>query len=569
MAFMQAISAQSSSGEKMEADVATPERIEISAENKKRVTEILRETSAMTAMLRSPYNRIHFTLKSTSTLWKLDEKEARALLTGAMNDIRQIIIETDAEMNRIENDAETDVSAINGRNELWVKTNRITTLRSALINQLANLDPELGFNFLQETIKNVTNQELKTRIEGNDRYLEAMLIGRIAEKDTSKALALGQKKLSEGVSSEVVSLLQTIYGKDKEKGAAFAEDVLKQIKLSGVDLDSSWILSNLYSYGVANIEGIAREKSNDKPIFSEQSLRDLAVLLAKQITDPLNNNTHYGLTPEFVASLQKYAPQQTGQIKKIAELQKLRAEREKARYEKSSNFNSSIQKIYEAQSKFQNEVSAKMQSLTGENINSEQKKKIIEETKSKILESGNKSLRFTSLLSLAAQAANVGEKEIAVDVLEEAETFINLQPKEMREFTEVLMLAGGYASLKPERSFTLVEDTIFRLNDVINAYVKFSEFQGGQAVIENDELRMGDYGGQVFGFFYYSSDLIGKLAEADFKRAKALADKFERPEFRIETRLMIAASLSQPQFNNMRRIAPVISITRSSFFSGN
>ncbi|MFN2392408.1 MAG: hypothetical protein ABR566_10625 [Pyrinomonadaceae bacterium] len=569
MALTQAISAQSSSGEKVEANVATPEKIEVSAENKQRITEILRETSAMSAMLRSPYNRIHFTLKSASTLWKLDEKEARAMLSVAMNDIRQIIVESDAEINRIENDAETDVSQISGGNELWVKTNRITTLRSALINQLANLDPEWGFNFLQETIKAVTNQELKTRIEGNDKYLESMLIGRIAEKDTSKALDLGRKKLSEGVSSEVVNLLQTIYGKDKEKGAAFAEDVLKQIKLSGIDPNSSWTLSNLYSFGVANIEEITKEKSNDKPIFSEQSLRDLAVLLAKQITDPLNNNNYYGLTPEFVASLQKYAPQQTMQIKKTAELQKLRAEREKARYEKSSNFNGSIQKMYEAQSKFQNEIGTKMQGLTDTNINSEQKKKIIEETKSKILESGNKSLRFTSLISLATQAANVGEKEIAIDVLEKAETFINLQPKEMREFTEVWTLAGGYASLKPERSFALVEDTIFRLNDVINAYVKFSEFQSGQAVIENDELRMGDSGGQVFGFFYYSGDLIGKLAEADFKRAKGLADKFERPEFRIETRLMIAANISQPQFNNMRRITPIISINRGFHFSGN
>ena len=535
---------------------SVPRKAEMSAENKQRVTEILRETSRSAAMLRSADNRINYTLRTAATLWKVDEKEARAMFLGATNDIRQMIVETDAEMNRFETEAGSEVSAGNLGNDMWQKTNRITTMRSALMNQLAALDPEWALNFLQETAKTITNEELRNRVEPNDRYSESMLIGRIAEKDTSRALELGRKKLAKGASSEAVGLIQTLYGKDKEKGAAYAEDVLKQIKSAGLDADSQWILNSLFETGVSNFDEIAKEKSDDKPIFTEQSLREIAAMLAKQITDPLNGNNYYDLSPEFVASLQKYAPQQISQIKKIVELQRLRAEKEKVLPEKTSNFNASVQKVYEAQSKFQNEIGTKMLGLTEANTTSEKRKKIIEEARSKILESGNRNLKFNSLVNVAAQAVFAGEKEIAVGLLDEAESFTNLQPKEMREFAEIWTLAKGYASVKPEKSFTLVEDTIFRLNDVINAYVKFSEFQSGEAMVENGELKMGDYGSQMFGFFYHSGDLIGQLAQADFLRTKALADKFERPEFRVETRLMIATSLSQPQFNNSPQSSP-------------
>lgn len=539
---------------RVSASTAQVGKAEMSAENKKRVSEILHETSAAMVTLRSPDNRISYTLKTATALWKIDEKEARVLMTAAMNDVRQIVVEADNEMNRFENAA--DVSGLTDGNDLWQKTNRITSLRSALVNQMAGLDAEWGLNFLRETMRMVTNSELRNRIEANDKYLESMLIGRIAEKDPAKALELGRKKLVEGFDGEAVSLLQTIYAKDKEKGAVFAEDLLKKIKAANLDSDSTWILSGLFDSGVSNFEEIVKEKSKDKPIFTEQSLRDLAALLGKQITDPLGNNNYYDLTPEFIASMQKYAPQYNAQIKKMAELQRLRGEREKVEPEKPSNFNNAVQKMYEMQSKFQSEIGTKVQGLTGEKITSEQKKKLIEEARSKILESADRSVRFSGLVSLATQAANVGEKESAAAILEESERLVNLQPKEMKEFSEVWLLAKGYAAVKPERSFALLEDTIFRLNEVINAYIKFSEFQNGEMTIENGELKMSDYGGQMFGFFYATGETIAKLADADFARTKDLADKFERPEFRVETRLWIATSLSQPQ-SNLKTVAPV------------
>lgn len=523
------------------------QKTEISAENKKRGIELLRETSQMITTLASPSNRISYSIKTAKVLWKLDERAARETYRAAMEDVRQTVIQTDLEMNRIENAAATDTTVSVAGGEIYTRLNQIFTLRSALVNSLSEDDPEWAFEFLQDTKRLVTNQYLKENLGNNDAYLESSLIGRIAEKNATKALALGHKKLAEGISEQTVSLMQSIYEKDSEKGAAFAEDVLKKIKQDGLSTESSWILMSLFETGVANNEEGVKETPNKKPLFSESSLREIADLLAKQVVDPLNVPENYGLGDDMLASLQKYAPQKSAQLKKLIDLQKAREERDKSPEQTPSKFDAALQKMSESQIGAQGEIARKLEGLSAENVGSEDKKKIIEEARSKISTTVNKNQQLTILISLAAQAANAGEKELADNLLGEAEQLTNPQTREMKDFSERWTLANGYAKLKPEKSFAIVEDTIFRLNDVITAFIKFSEFQSGDAMIENGELKMGDYGGQMFGFSNGTSDLMSKLVEVDYPRVKALADKFDRPEFKVETRLTIAGILIKPK----------------------
>lgn len=531
--------------------VKVEQKVEISVENKKRAAELLRETSQMINTLNSPTNRIVYSIRTGKILWKLDEKSARETYRAAMGDVRQTVLQTDLEMNRIENAAANDFSALATGAESYMKINQIFTLRTALVNSLSDDDPELAFEFLQETKRLVTNLYLKENLNSNDAYLESSLIGKIAEKNSAKALALGKKKLVEGISSETVSLMQSIYKKDSDKGAAFAEDVLKKIKEKEISTEISWILMSLFETGVTNNEESIKqtETPDKKPIFSESSLHEIADLFAVRVVDPLNVES-FGLGEEMLASLLKYAPQKAPQIKKLIDLQKAREERDKTPERPESKFDTAIQKMSEAQSNFQSEIGMKVEGLKAENLSSKGKKKIIEEARSKISTNTDKNVQFSNLISLAAQTANAGEKEVAVGLLGEAEQLTNPQAQQMKDFTEKWTLAGGYATLKPEKSFALVEDTIFRLNDVIAAFIKISEFQSGEAAVENGELKMGDYGTHMFGFFSSTTDLMGKLIEADYPRTKALADKFDRPEFKVETRLTIANILVHPKSPN-------------------
>jgi len=523
------------------------QKVEISAENKKRAIELLRETSQMINTLASPNNRIGYSIRTGKILWKLDEKSARETYRAAMNDVRQTVLQTDLEMNRIENATTTDSSALVAANEIYMKINQVFTLRSSLVNSLAEDDPEWAFEFLQDTRRSVTSQYLRKNLDSNDAYIESSLIGRIAEKNSAKALTLGYKKLAKGISSETVSLMQSLYSKDSDKGAAFAEDVLKKIKEKGLSTESSWVLMSLFEAGIVNNEESIKqsETPDKKPLFSESSLREIADLFAKQVVDPLNVES-FGLGEDMLASLQKYAPQKSAQLKKLMDLQKAREERDKSSEQPESKFDSAMQKLSETQSSFQSEITKKVEGLNAQNISSEDKKKIIEEARSKIL-TNNKTTQLSNLISLSAQAAAAGEKEVAVSLLDEAEQLTKPQTQEMKDFTEKWTLAKGYVNLKPEKSFAMVEDTIFRLNDVIAAYIKFSEFQSGEMMIENGELKMTDYGGHMFGFFSSTGELVGKLVEADYSRTKAFADKFDRSEFKVETRLMIANILVKPK----------------------
>jgi hypothetical protein len=118
-------------------------------------------------------------------------------------------------------------------------------------------------------------------------------------------------------------------------------------------------------------------------------------------------------------------------------------------------------------------------------------------------------------------------------------------------------LANAYAAVNAEKSFAILENMIYRLNDVIEGFVKVNEFSGNSRMVENGEMIMSRASQQFTGFLFISGSNLQHLAEADLARLKNLGDKFARPEFRVEIRLLIAQTLLNPaavQQNQNRRL---------------
>jgi hypothetical protein len=106
----------------------------------------------------------------------------------------------------------------------------------------------------------------------------------------------------------------------------------------------------------------------------------------------------------------------------------------------------------------------------------------------------------------------------------------------------------GVSNSDPEKAFSMVEDLVFRLNDVAAAFVRFAEFIDTEGVIlENGELLFDGLGGGMLAQMKRTLDgsgsMVKTLAEADLPRTKALADRFDRPEIRVAARLLILNSL--------------------------
>ena len=94
------------------------------------------------------------------------------------------------------------------------------------------------------------------------------------------------------------------------------------------------------------------------------------------------------------------------------------------------------------------------------------------------------------------QVAQLGDKKLASEVLEEAGSLINLQPVNYRDYMEIWMLITAYSSIDAEKSFPLLENTIYRLNDTLAAFVKVGEFIDVEGdIVEDGEVQLGSFGG--------------------------------------------------------------------------
>ena len=149
-----------------------------------------------------------------------------------------------------------------------------------------------------------------------------------------------------------------------------------------------------------------------------------------------------------------------------------------------------------------------------------------------------------ALSGLAAQIAKSGDKELALQFMKQAESFVNTTPKNYIDYLQLWMLASGYAQVDAEKSFPVLESTIYNLNDTISAFIKVAEFiDTNGEIIEDGEVQVGSFGGgftrQLIGGLGVSKPMLSALAEADFTRLRNTSNKFDRTEVRILAKMLI------------------------------
>ncbi len=121
---------------------------------------------------------------------------------------------------------------------------------------------------------------------------------------------------------------------------------------------------------------------------------------------------------------------------------------------------------------------------------------------------------------------------------------VDPNPKNYQDYLLSWMLASGYAEADPDKAFPLLESTILRANDTINAFVKVAEFIDVQEeMIDDGEVQVGMFGGSMIreltGELGMASGTIRSLVKADFVKTKNLTNTFERGEVRVLARMMV------------------------------
>jgi hypothetical protein len=185
-------------------------------------------------------------------------------------------------------------------------------------------------------------------------------------------------------------------------------------------------------------------------------------------------------------------------------------------------------------------------------VNADQRAAIVLQARRTLMSTPGRDKKVAGLSLLAAQVLKSGDKDLADEIMRDASSFVNPQPKNYQDFLLAWMLASGYAATDPDKAFPLLDDTIGRTNEVLASAIRVAEFvDTGEDIVNDGEFQVGSFaggpgGGMVRGLM---SALTGfdttlkLLAKADFDRTRALTDRFERPEARVQAKMMVLRSL--------------------------
>jgi len=154
------------------------------------------------------------------------------------------------------------------------------------------------------------------------------------------------------------------------------------------------------------------------------------------------------------------------------------------------------------------------------------------------------------LISLASSLIGKGDKQGALDLLNEARGYLPSPPQNSAQMHAYVQLASSYAAVDLDQSFAIMQPLVAKANELIAAAVVLDGF-------ENRYLKEGEWmtpGPSTLANYINNLDQgFAYLAHRDFDRALALADQLERPELRLMAQLQIA----QAVLNSHARDLPI------------
>lgn len=539
----------------------------------KEAVTFLRETLSDVNGMRSLENRISFTAEIASLMWFHDEREARAMYAGVIGDFRDLLMRYDAQMNAMGITPEDGDGRMGPMSFMMEPTDqgrvirRFATamgVRQQIAMSIAEHDAELAFGFYHDSLSAISNPEFRKQAENRDTHFEAQLLSQIAENNPAKAVQFAKNFLGKGINVQHVELLKKIHGKDADRGAEFGAVILGRLKTDKIDNSNFYVIENLVEFGERTLNA-SKKPGGKKPVYSNAELRDLAEIFAQAI---LNRGEKDSVSSNHIALIQKYAPGRAAQLRAKFKSASVTASygnavnttaNVTASEFSNSDTNSNAAARYEQQ-RLEREESEKaekklfedVQSIGNKPLPKEERDKIVAQARKILTQTAGRDKKVMGLSFLASQVAKTGDKDLANEIMRDAQALVNPAPKNYQEFLLMWMLASGYASVEPDKAFPLLEETIGRANDTLSAFIKVGEFiDVAEEMIQDGEVQVGAFGGQMVRGLTkelgVADSTIQVLAKANFGKTKNLTNGFERPEIRVLAKMMVLRAVLNPK----------------------
>ena len=552
------------------------------AELERRALSLLDEALEESRALKLIENRVRLRAAAAELLWARAPERARAAFREAMNDLAPATRGFDADSPQDQN-----------------LTYAVAQLRQQMLQQVASRDPKLALEFIR-----ATRQPPPFEHPGNDYKqpdpelaLELSLAQQLAASDPQQALRLAEETLQKGISSQLVQLLTQIQATDAEAANKFAVSVFKKLRTADFlrDHEATGVAGFLLNASRAaapqgtNVEvinGISRHGYGGTLKVDGQVRRDLLNTLIKTAISIPDSKIFSGASYNLFSTLQQMMPELSQPQVTPAQLAAL--QRRINDFEQRQNPHAKVYREFEklnqsgtvesmleaakqappevrpalyqnvARRAFQEGGIERAREIIEAHIeNKPQREQMLKELEQQHLwhaigqsdvEAARQLIarvkspeeRASLLLNLANNVANAGKRPLARQLLDEAWQTLGARARNNAQFSAQLQIAQAYAGHDPARAFEIVEALIEQLNELLSAAVTLNGF--GHEAFQDDELKLQN-GYPWSQLVEQCAQELSKLSRTDYERARAAADKFQRPDARLLARLGVARGI--------------------------
>jgi hypothetical protein len=157
------------------------------------------------------------------------------------------------------------------------------------------------------------------------------------------------------------------------------------------------------------------------------------------------------------------------------------------------------------------------------------------------------------MLSQIVNQIGPGQKRAtALNLLEQARSMLSpsAQADNQEQMNALCEIARAFSRYDSRRAFEIVEPLLDQFNQMSTAAASLNGF--GQEYFQDGELIMQN-GNSVANAANQLTLALGALSTANFDRAKAAADRVQRPEVRLTAYLVIAQQTIGPEASGNRR----------------
>lgn len=543
---------------------------------RKKAFVLVDEVASGALSLKLPENRTFILSAAAELMWEQDPTRARGMFWDALNSLN-LLLPTPSNSGSAANDKQQSQEAYFA----------VLGIKQELIRRVARRDPQLALDMLQNSHQLFADSASggNARVAlAEEQRLEQQIATEATARDPQKAFQLARDSLARGLSFELLELLYRLNQADAELASKFAGEIIDKLQSRNIATDAfgGRLAVSMLSMS-REIPEVTVEQHSIPPLrnlkLSDDQRRELVEMLTNAaLTPSANANLLYPLK-EIMPEIREFAPERVAEVQRKldgftqtlsssqrvwGDLDSLMTNGTPEDILKLANHAGSDQRVLDQQAvvlavmrkradSFRDFVNSEISdgdrrkflidTLDDEQINSEVNQGDAEGLQSLLSKLRRKEERARAMCEIALLWEKAGKHDEALKLLNDAQYLVKTDFESETQTNALLSLIAAYAVIEPSKAFQIVERSIDHANDDISKALLLDKLLRS-GVVSKGEIRIQRFGLLPLDFmvFRYGKG-VAALAQVDFERTRAAADRFERTELRLLARLLLAQSV--------------------------